>query len=132
MLESNHNKANIDFRYYLEIIEQVKKENEQLKELNRKLVDELEIYRYKDSLKEAEYIIEHQYNDMLIPQRYKYLFDQKHKYLSAINFTYKAETQTMKEKAISEIDHTRIFYAEEHEEMQQLLSEMIDDMRFLC
>jgi len=24
----------------------------------------------------------------------------------------------MKEKAISEIDHTRIFYAEEHEEMQ--------------
>jgi len=53
---------------------------------------------------------------MLIPQRYKYLFDQKHKYLSAINFTYKAETQIMKEKAISEIDDTRIFYAEEHED----------------
>ena len=51
----------------MELIEQLKIENEQLKNLNRKLVDELEIYRYKDSLKEASYIIEHQYNSMLLP-----------------------------------------------------------------
>ena len=54
-------------RYYLDMTEQIKIENEQLKELNRKLVEELEILRYKDSLKEAEYIIEHQYSSALVP-----------------------------------------------------------------
>lgn len=41
------------------MMEHIKIENEQLKELNRRLVEELEIYRYKDTLKEAEYIIDH-------------------------------------------------------------------------
>jgi len=30
-------------------------------------------YQYKDSLKEAQYIIEGQFNQMLAPQKYKYL-----------------------------------------------------------
>jgi len=37
----------------------VKKENEQLTELNRALVSELDIYQCKDTLKEQEYILNH-------------------------------------------------------------------------
>lgn len=33
-------------------------------------------YTYKDSLKEAQYIIEGQYNAMLAPQKYKYLLEE--------------------------------------------------------
>lgn len=51
----------------------LKKENEQLNDLNRKLTDEVTAYQYKDSLKEAQYIIEGQFNQMLAPQKYKYL-----------------------------------------------------------
>jgi hypothetical protein len=44
-----------------------------LNDLNRKLTDEVTAYQYKDSLKEAQYIIEGQFNQMLAPQKYKYL-----------------------------------------------------------
>jgi len=37
----------------------LKKEVEELNDLNRSLVAELEIYKFKDTLKEAEYIINH-------------------------------------------------------------------------
>jgi hypothetical protein len=33
-------------------------------------------YTYKDKLKEAQYIIEGQYNTLLVPQKYKYLLDE--------------------------------------------------------
>ena len=33
-------------------------------------------YTYKDKLKEAQYIIEGQYNQILLPQKYKYLLDE--------------------------------------------------------
>ena len=59
-----------------------------LQDLNRKLVSELENYRYKDTLKEAEYILDHQYNEMLIPQKYKFLFENKLKYLQSIKFNF--------------------------------------------
>jgi len=61
----------------------LKKENEELTKLNRALVNELEIYQYKDTLKEQEYIINHQYNEALIPHKFKYFFQQKQKYLKA-------------------------------------------------
>jgi hypothetical protein len=56
-------------------------ENNQLQELNRKLTDDLMRYTYKDKLKEAQYIIEGQYNTLLAPQKYKYLLDE-----SKLNF----------------------------------------------
>lgn len=54
----------------------VEAENKQLQELNRKLTDDLMRYTYKDKLKEAQYIIEGQYNTLLAPQKYKYLLDE--------------------------------------------------------
>jgi len=54
----------------------VEAENKQLQELNRKLTDDLMRYTYKDKLKEAQYIIEGQYNSLLVPQKYKYLLDE--------------------------------------------------------
>lgn len=54
----------------------VEAENKQLQELNRKLTDDLMRYTYKDKLKEAQYIIEGQYNTLLTPQKYKYLLDE--------------------------------------------------------
>lgn len=33
-------------------------------------------YKYKDTLKEAQYIIEGQFNQMLAPQKYKYLLEE--------------------------------------------------------
>jgi putative sterol carrier protein len=54
----------------------VEAENKQLQELNRKLTDDLMRYTYKDKLKEAQYIIEGQYNTLLVPQKYKYLLDE--------------------------------------------------------
>ena len=74
----------------------IKMENQQLKDLNRKLVDELQIYRNKDTLKEAEYIINHEYNETLIPQKYKYLFEHKQKYLQAIHFKEKYDSMKVK------------------------------------
>lgn len=43
-------------------------------------------YTYKDTLKEAQYIIEGQYNDILAPQKYKYLLEDKEQYLKALKF----------------------------------------------
>ena len=48
-------------------IEVLKKENEQLINLNRKLTEDVMAYKYKDTLKEAQYIIEGQFNQMLAP-----------------------------------------------------------------
>eukprot|EP00347_Sterkiella_histriomuscorum_P008912 403343268 len=125
LIEIGQININQDIRYYLEMMEQIKIENEQLKDLNRKLVDELEIYRFKDSLKEAEYIIEHQYNNMLIPQRYKYIFDQKQKYLQAINFNFKNEQELIQMKVDAQINELRTSFALEHEELQEMLSGLI-------
>lgn len=57
-------------------IEMLKIENEQLSSLNRKLTEEVMAYKYKDTLKEAQYIIEGQFNKMLAPQKYKYLLEE--------------------------------------------------------
>lgn len=54
----------------------LKKENEQLSTLNRKLTEDIMAYTYKDTLKEAQYIIEGQYNNLLAPQKYKYLLQE--------------------------------------------------------
>ena len=43
-------------------IEVLKIENEQLINLNRKLTEDVMAYKYKDTLKEAQYIIEGQFN----------------------------------------------------------------------
>jgi hypothetical protein len=43
-------------------IEMLKIENEQLSSLNRKLTEDVMAYKYKDTLKEAQYIIEGQFN----------------------------------------------------------------------
>jgi|LauGreDrversion4_2_1035121.scaffolds.fasta_scaffold105981_2 uncharacterized protein YoxC len=48
-------------------IEVLKIENEQLINLNRKLTEDVMAYKYKDTLKEAQYIIEGQFNQMLAP-----------------------------------------------------------------
>ena len=45
----------------------LKIENEQLSSLNRKLTLDVMAYKYKDTLKEAQYIIEGQFNKMLAP-----------------------------------------------------------------
>ncbi len=48
-------------------VEMLKIENEQLSSLNRKLTEDIMAYKYKDTLKEAQYIIEGQFNQMLAP-----------------------------------------------------------------
>ena len=48
-------------------VEMLKIENEQLSSLNRKLTEDIMAYKYKDTLKEAQYIIEGQFNKMLAP-----------------------------------------------------------------
>jgi hypothetical protein len=48
-------------------IEMLKIENEQLSSLNRKLTEDVMAYKYKDTLKEAQYIIEGQFNQLLAP-----------------------------------------------------------------
>jgi len=67
----------------MEDLQWLVRENEELTNLNRKLVNELEIYRYKDNLKEQEYILNHQYNETLIPHKYKYIFQSKYNYLKS-------------------------------------------------
>jgi len=67
----------------MEDLKWIVKENEELTNLNRSLVNELEIYRYKDNLKEQEYILNHQYNEALIPHKYKYIFQSKYNYLKS-------------------------------------------------
>ncbi len=57
-------------------VEILKIENEQLSSLNRKLTEDVMAYKYKDTLKEAQYIIEGQFNKMLAPQKYKYLLEE--------------------------------------------------------
>jgi hypothetical protein len=45
------------------------------------LTFELDVFRNKDTLKNAEYILEGKYDKELIPQRYKFLFEKKKNYL---------------------------------------------------
>ena len=51
-----------------------KVENEKITQLNRNLTQELEVYQNKDTLKEAQYIIEGQYNTEYLPDKYKFIF----------------------------------------------------------
>ena len=67
----------------------LKIENEQLSSLNRKLTEDVMAYKYKDTLKEAQYIIEGQFNKMLAPQKYKYLLEES-MLLYFVNNSYRA------------------------------------------
>lgn len=61
--------------------------------LNRKLTEDIMAYKYKDTLKEAQYIIEGQFNQMLAPQKYKYLLEESK---LVLNIIYSIEQEYLK------------------------------------
>ncbi|CDW89927.1 UNKNOWN [Stylonychia lemnae] len=87
--EKKPNLIPVDKDLFDKVVEEaklIKQENQQLMELNRRIIKDLEMYMQKDNLKEASYIIQGLYNQQFLPLRYKFLLQDKKEYLKAIDF----------------------------------------------
>ncbi len=113
----------------------IQKENSELKKLNTDLVNELEIFRYKDSLKEAQYIIDGQYNRVTTSQKHNYILNRSKSdlmsniflevdYLKAINYNENSIKEKIAMEFQEKLDSAMTSFAEETEELYTMVSQL--------
>eukprot|EP00347_Sterkiella_histriomuscorum_P004099 403361755 len=108
-----------------------KQENQQLNMLNRRLTKDLDMYMHKDTLKEAQYIIDGQYDNELLPQKYKYLLQEKKQYLKAINFNIdhiKVEVIQLYENQVNQLKRNLALSEENYHELLSSMCKQVNDL----
>lgn len=80
-------------------------------------------------MKEAEYIINNQYNEYNMPHKYKFLFEQKKNYLLAKKVSFKYDFDELIKKHTDEINSIRLSFAEENHDLYEMVSSLTKQLR---